>query len=98
MVDDEIAMEEFVSEAAAADDPGSPVADMIERLADETQDFAAAEPELAFDEMAAEDAAEPVPAPEPTRKKACVRGTPHPNPPPQGGREFRRCDPLPPPP
>jgi hypothetical protein len=70
MVDDDIVMEEFASGVVAADDPGSPVADMIERLADETRDFAAAEPELAFDEAAAEEAAEPVPAPEPTRKKA----------------------------
>lgn len=70
MAEDEIVMEEFASEASADDDSGSPVADMIERLADETQDFAAAEPELAFGEMAVEDAAEPVPAPKPTRKNA----------------------------
>lgn len=70
MTDDEIVMEDLASEVAAADDLGSPVADMIERLADEAQDFAAAEPELAFDEMAEESAAEPAPASEPARKNA----------------------------
>ncbi len=68
MVDDEIVAEDVALEEPAAGDPDSPVAEMIERLADETQDFAAAEPEPVLDEMAVEDTAEPVPSP--VRKKA----------------------------
>lgn len=72
--------EEFAMEGAAADampagdatgdQIGSPVADMIERLADETQDFAAGE--LSLDEAPAEEAAEDVPEPaaKPARQQA----------------------------
>lgn len=66
---DEIVMDEFTSEAVI-DDPGSPVADMIERLAIEAQDLAEPAAELVFDEAAVEDTAEPILAPEPRRKKA----------------------------
>lgn len=65
---DEMALDEMAMEVAAEGDPASSVAEMIGRLADETQDFA--EPELAFGERAEEAAAEPLPAPKPARKEA----------------------------
>jgi hypothetical protein len=54
-------MEELADLAA-----GSPVADMLERLADDAQDIAATQDELPLEEAAAE----PEAAPAPRRKKA----------------------------